>query len=505
MYLYQSPFNSFNNKNPDREQRIKYCTLLEQEYRGDRILIDDVNIDAKYRQLVNTAKIKAAAVYVPIVRTFTDEENNNYDNGTIRQFRHKGGKALSKKNLQYIEDLYVQSQYNLQAIQWEHEAALFGTVMIRPAFDERTGLLHWVRLIPSDATLTVRVDEKFSNIASEIIYVTGKSKDQIQDTNQLEHVWDWESYKVYKLNKNGQRTSNETPVIDVEHGFKETEASKVGGMPWTILRYSIDNRAFWGPFDGGLASIATLRSFLLADAVHRTQVSLFEILVMAGYNQDEALKAVSSMQSGKIMIAEKGKKGDGGGEPFDQDPHYISPEGMEPSKVLEIFMKIYDFVRQTRGHSKKNFEVGAKVQSFEAQRLADNVLKRKQLQNRPFLLAAEQRNLRLLVHENNKISGNPRIPEDIEVTLDWVDRMSFANMKELSEFAVVAVQKNWMTDPQVIKKLNPDLTEEQAMEQFEENKIFNEKNRTQPVDNTEEIEQNTNNNNNEDEINESDN
>ncbi|KKL93980.1 hypothetical protein LCGC14_1869280 [marine sediment metagenome] len=420
-------------KNPDREQRIKYCSLLQQEYRGDRILIDDANIDAKYKTLVNTAKIKACAIYVPVVKAFTDEENNNYDNGVIRQFRFKSGKPLSKRILQYIEDLYTQSQYNLQAIQWEHEAALFGTVMVRPAFDERTGLLHWIRLIPADPTLQVKVDEKFSNEAAEISYITGDKN------NKIEHVWDRTFYRAYELGKSDRRAQSSKILVEDEHKFKETDASTIGGMPWTTLRYTIDSRLFWGPFDGGLASLSMLRSFLLADSVHRTQVSLFEILVMAGYNEEEAISAVQSMASGKVMRADKGVKGEHG-EPYDQDPHYISPQGMEPAKVLAIFMQLYEFIRQTRGHSKKNFEVGAKVQSFEAQRLADNVLKRKQLQNRPFLLTVEQRNLKLLIHENNKVTGNLTLPEDIEVILDWVDSTRFSNMKELQEFATVAVQ-----------------------------------------------------------------
>jgi hypothetical protein len=54
-------------------------------------------------------------------------------------------------------------------------------------------------------------------------------------------------------------------------------------------------------------------------------------------------------------------------------------------------------------------------------------------------------------------------------------------MQEFAKFAVTAVQKNWMTDVHAIKLLNPDLTEDQALEKYEENKKFNEKNKTQPI------------------------
>lgn len=463
--LYTSPYNSFNDKNTTDEQRVTYCKLLRQEYRGDKVLIDDENIDAKYRLLVNTGKIKACAIYVPIVKAFTDEENNNYDNGVIRQFHFKNGKKIPKKALQYIEDLYTQSQYNLNAIQWEHEAGLYGTVIVRPAFDERTGLLGWIRLTPDDSSLKVSVDGKFSNVAKQIIYTTDS------DDGSVEHVWDWHTYKVYKLAKDGKR-ENVAPLIDIEHNFKETEIAD-GGMPWTTLRYSVDNRNFWGPFDGGMASLSMFRSFMLADSVHRTQTSLFEILVMAGYSEVEAIAAVQSMKSGKVMIAKKGVKSDEG-DAYDQDPHYISPQGMEPGKVLDIYMRVFEYIRQMRGHAKKNFEVGADVQSFEAQRLAEGVLRRRQLQNRPYLLSAEQRNLKLLIQVNNQTPGNPKIPEDIEVTIDWTDPTRFSNMKDFVEYSTVCVNKNWMTNAQVLKMINPDLTEDQAKEKYEENKKINE-------------------------------
>jgi hypothetical protein len=464
-----SPFYKFSYRDSTRKELAEAAQILDLEYRGEGTSIDDENIDIKVRSYLSSQKLKTHALYVNLMRGIINQENKSYIRPPVRYFRDKKGNEPSKKTIQHIEDLYEQMDFNNFMLEIERQTAYKGTILARPAIDPDSGEMFPIKLSPADETLDVESFDNIPSKARELQYETENN-----DGTVLIHVWDPINYTLK------EKRPNQEPLIKTKkpHGWQ------LSGIPWAVLRYITDSRRFWGPFDGTLLSLCKTRSLLLADTVHRTQVALYEILILAGFTPEEATAATTTRMTGKTISFEYDTDSDDKPVPQSKDVRFESPEGIEPEKVLEIYLQLVRHILDTRGHSRKNFQDSSLVQSAEAQKLADVSITDEQISNKPKQVIFETQWFRLMRWENNR-NGGTKIPEDLNVYPDWVpDRQYFKSGSDTADYYGFMLDRNLMAAPDVIRSENPDLSREAAQDKFVENKEFSEENA--PPDNQQE-------------------
>lgn len=458
--LFYNPVNYYSYGEPTREELAEASYMLDAEYRGNGINIDSQNIDSKVRNVLSKERLKAYALFVNIVQHIIDVENPHYIRVPHRFFRNKKGDPPGDKVQERIDEIYKETRFNSQMLQLSRQGAYEGTVMIRPTVDEAEGIIKLNKLTPSDKDLKVIPDPSFPSEAFSISYKT--DEDII--------IWDkfTETIKFKgAVNKSGG-------VSVVAHKYYENKP-EAGGIPYAILRYVEDSSRFWGPYDGGLQSLVRTRSLLLSDTIHRTQTSLYELLIMAGFTPEEALAATRTKASAGLVAYELDKDAEGKADPHSKDIRYVSPEGISPEKVFEAWTKIYKFFLNARGHTGREMESTRLVPTAEAQRLASVALKDKQEAKKPYLVKFEED----LWHRfkwinNNFVLGAKKIPDDITISVDWQpDERYFNSASDKVDYYDYFMKKNLMTGPDIIRAENPELTQDEAEERFKENIEFN--------------------------------
>ena len=195
-----------------------------------------------------------------------------------------------------------------------------------------------------------------------------------------------------------------------------------------------------------------------------------------GFTPAQALAAAKTRGEG-VVAAENAKDDSGKEIPGSKDIKYVSPEGLSPEKLLEQFENIFRLFLSARGHSHKNFDSSRMIQTAEAMQFANLALVETKESKRGALLTFEQALLERIVWANNKFKAGKKLPEGIQVILDWQpDKQVFNNATDKSNAYKFNLNNNIMTPPDIIRQENPELSKEEALVKYEENKKFNEEN-----------------------------
>ena len=464
-----NPITGSTYGTPTREQLQRETFQLDVEYRGDGINIDGPNIDDKIRSALSRSRLKTYSMFINIVQNITDVENVLYIRNPVRYFKTKSGTAVNNKLNDYLSGLYTQMDFDRTMLEYSRQAAYEGTLMSRPMVDPFDGNMILQKLTPSVEYFTVKEDDLKPSRAQEVEY-RGEwvnPKDETGKIYKVRFVWDYKTFRIINAENDKQVLYSE------DHGYKDTPKA-LGGMPFATLRYITDSNRFWGPYDGTLLGLTNTRSLLVADAIHRTQTSLYEILVLAGFSRDEALALADTRSQSGVIAFEYKQKPDQTDDPA-KKIEYVSPKGMEPEKIFALFSDLYRFVLNARGHTGKNFDTSRLEQTAESQRLANTALKDKQDSRKIALVEFEQDMFQRIIWANNRHPGSTTIPEGTTVDIDWQpDEQAFNDATDKKNYYEFALQKDILTGPDIVRQENPELSAEAAIEKYEANVKYNE-------------------------------
>ena len=472
-----NPITGSTYGTPTREELQTAAFQLDAEYRGDGINIDGPNIDDKIRSALSRKRLKAYAMYINVVKNPIDIENVLYIRKPVRYFKTKNGTDVNNKLKEHLEGLYTQMDFDQTMLEFSRQAAYEGTLMSRPMVDPFDGAMMLQKLTPSIPYFTIKEDDLKPSRAKVVEY-QGEWSDPDVDNGEIKKVrfiWDYEFFSIIDAD-------NDKKIYVFEpHGYNETPQS-MGGMPFATLRYITDSNRFWGPYDGTLLSLSNTRSLLVADAIHRTQTSLYEILVLAGFSGDEATAMAETRAAAGIVAYEFNKKPDGTDDPT-KTIKYESPAGMEPEKIFDLFKDLYRFTLTARGHSGKNFDSSRLEATAEAQRLANTSLKDIQESRKISLAEFEKDMFKRVTWANNRSElKSVTIPEGTTVEIDWQpDEQFFNDATDKKNYYDWALQNAILTGADIVRQENPELSTEAATEKFEFNQDFNKKHTIEPA------------------------
>ena len=461
-----NPITRADYGTPTREQLQAETFQLDAEYRGDGINIDGPNIDEKIRSALSRSRLKTYAMFINVVKNLIDIENVLYIRKPVRYFKTKTGTDVRNNMRDYLEGLYAQMDYDRTMLEFSRQAAYEGTLMARPMIDPFDDSMIIQKLTPSIENFIIQEDDLKPSRASLVEY-RGEwtdPDDKEQKVHKVRFVWDYKTFQIIKAD-------NAQDVLFFEdHGYEEGPG---GGMPFATLRYVTDSNRFWGPYDGTLLSLSNTRSLLVADSIHRTQTSLYEILVLAGFSPEEALAMAETRSASGVVAYEFNKKPDGTDDPA-KTIRYESPDGMEPEKIFDLWKDLYRFVLTARGHSGKNFDSSRLEATAEAQRLANTSLKDLQESRKISLAQFEKDMFKRIAWANNRNAGAMKIPEGTTVEVDWQpDEQFFNGATDKKNYYEWAKENDILTGPDIVRQENPELSMEAATEKFEKNQKAN--------------------------------
>ena len=455
---FLSPFGAmnFDHFEPTREDIYDACVILDQEYRSTGVRLDDKHIDDKIRKRLSARRLKNFAMFLPVVPNIINEENPNYVKPPRRLFTINDEPVADNVN-KYLHDLYEEMNFNNEILYMSRQAGYMGTILAFPAIDEDTKKMDLIKLTPADRTLNVIPDPDHPSQALEVSYDS-----ETADGSRVENIWDLDNF---------------TTRVHTPAGISETVIPhEFDGMPIAILRYSTDSNRFWGAFDGGLLSLVETRSLLVADSVYRTQTSLIEFLVFMGFSGEEAIAAAKTRNEG-VLAFENEKDDSGKPQAGSKDIKYVAPEGLTPEKLFDLWEQIFKAFMNARGHQGKNFESSKMVSTAESMRFGNIAMIELKESRRGPLLDFEQNILDRIVWANNAFGGKVTIPDGIQVTLDWQpDKQFFNNATDEANAHKFSLNNNLTTPPDIIRQQSPEMSREEALQKYEDNKKFNEEN-----------------------------
>ena len=186
----------------------------------------------------------------------------------------------------------------------------------------------------------------------------------------------------------------------------------------------------------------------------------------------------TAMKSMRAQIIALPASVDTEGKTVNPTAQFISPDGQDALNLLEAYFKLYNHIMDNRGHVQKIFSRGADVPSAESIRLGSVDLSNKQQEKKKFLTLNEQDLFIRLIKENNRFSGNTQIPEDTQLMINFKpEPYSFANATDEVSYFNAAILADVETKVNWIKNRNPELTDTEATQLYEDNKKFNEENK----------------------------
>ena len=339
----------------------------------------------------------------------------------------------------------------------EKYASLLGTVLYKPVFDADDETMDITEMFPSNASLTLIPHPKFPGKVMAVTYKYTSSKIE---------------YTVY--------TDKDKTVVtwtdENNQDHEDIDEHRFGVLPFAILNFSIDKTRQYGPPDYELYSLCKHRSLVLANAMARMHLSDLEKLLLTGTDLPTAM----ANMKGQIMALPSTM--DSEGKTVTPTAQYISPDGQDALNLLEAYFKLYNHIMDNRGHQKKVFSVGSDIPSSESLRLGGMEMANKAEEKKKFLTLNEKALFVRLIKENNRFSGNIQIPEDTQLMVDYCpDPFHFQNAGDEVTYFNAAIATDVETPVSWIKHRKPELTFEEAVKQYEENKKFNDENKEPAV------------------------
>lgn len=452
--FYRYPVDDWKYTELSWEERHNIAFALHQEYTGEGNRLDEVSINAKVVHQLERNRLKRMACYANVYKRLINTECKSYSQ---KGFRRKFSGANDKEEKRLSEIYYDELGMETLMVFIERLTAYVGTVLVNITIDS-DNKMHPIVLSPLQKSLMVKTDSQFASIPVSVEYQC-KTDMNLSDVpeNWLHYYWDATDYGVYRI-KDGKQEYVESPA---PHGYNK--------LPFAVCRYLNDPMRLWGPVDYSAYSFCQTRSLLLSDAILRSQTSLFDILVFTGYTPEQAVETIKTMVAGKV-IANPEPHNSADGVPVMPDVRYITPSMLEPEKIFALFENIYSFFLQARGHSRKNFDVGADVQSAEAQRNSDVYVRQEQQDRRTYLSKFERDLFEIIKWRNNSLGkGALKIGDKVQTIVDFVDQESFANIGEKIAWNDWRLRRNMVTIPQLMQEENPDLDEEMVEDLLREN------------------------------------
>lgn len=435
-----------------REELFEIDLTLELEYLGGHVSLDTDNISALAKG--NSApKLSRFTLHTNIVGPVMDKENTTYINPPTRTYQTKNGGKVSKRVEERLIELYEQTRFDLFMAKAEKMTSLLGTTLFKPIFDEDDKTMSFVEMYPSNQSLKLISSPKIPGKIDVITYTYKINKIEytvVTDRDKTVVTWTDEN--------NVERTD-----LD-EHGF--------GILPFAILKFKLDNARPYGPPDFELYSLCKHRSLVLANTMARMHLSDLEKLMVMGVTKEEALAGITAQM---IVLP---SKANAEGDVVNPTAQFISPDGQDALNLLEAYFKLYHHIMDNRGHVQKIFSRGADVPSAESIRLGSIDLSNKQQEKKKFLTRYEQDVFIRLIKENNRYKGNVQIPEDTQIMINFKpEPYAFSTAADEVTYFMSAIWSNVETKVSWIKNRNPELTDDEAAQLWEDNKKFNDENK----------------------------
>lgn len=450
-------------------ERSKIALFLDLLYRGDGITLDEDNIDLKASSFFNAERLKAMALNINFYKSVIDIENKSYNLPPKRSFMTKTGAKASDEVRALLEKAYEELEIDLNMAAFERQTAYEGTVLVRPIKDLEGWT--WLKECPSDSTLRVKTNPQRPSQAIEIeySYKTRVTPISVKEDGTEVNGEEYDAEVTVSWSKLFVTTT--IKKIGTTEVTVNTEPNLYGELPWATSRFISDSRRFWGPVDYSAYSLAITMSFIIADAIMKTQQSFFNILVLGGFTEEEAKSAINTMSNGKVIRYEN-TMGDTAGT--GKKVEFISPSVMEANEISNFLTGLYKFWKSCRGHHSNNFEGDSSlVQSAESQKLAMKAVSDLQESRRPYLTKFEKDIFELIKKEINVTTPN-LVPDDVILVIDWAPEQTvFNSTEDRIKYQEYMKANNYYTDIDIMRMENPELSREDAEAKLADNKLKN--------------------------------
>lgn len=416
---------------------------LDLEYRGVGFKINTQNISAIVTDINVRRKLLNMAMYQNLAQPVIDTECQAYAVAPTRTFTTSTGRRLAKRHSDYLTQLYDSLMIDMWMQKFERYTKLMGTVFAYPRYIEAEQ--RWVMrtLYPSDETF----DYKTSPYDAS--YITEVSREyQNEDGEAIVIIYN--SDEIIEMKKDTEA------LIDVEpHSF--------GFVPFAPLRFDLDNRTPLGTPSVELYDLCRHRSLVMANIMAQLHLSDNERYAILGAGWEQVEEAFTG-PSDKLVAFEPQAVGDGD-QVIVPQVQQLTPSGDVVATLFDTWTKVLHEWLQHRGHAPKPYTKGGDVISFETYRLANGALFRMQQENKKFLQRYERELLKRVVAENNRYSGNQRLPDDIKVDLDFgPDANEYQSAKDKLIYWEGRIGMHTATAADAYQEENPETSYEEAQQ-----------------------------------------
>jgi hypothetical protein len=192
------------------------------------------------------------------------------------------------------------------------------------------------------------------------------------------------------------------------------------------------------------------------------------------FNTDDPDKIPDGMKTGPAdIMVNPTREGDGSVQVLDLQ-----------TRILDVFQLVKERIQTTLagyGISPENFSMSASPQSGFALKISNmGKLEAREAQVQAYNVFEKK------LFDIERVVWNyhrpkEKIADNAELMVDFVEPTFPLSQKEKTETANFGLAHNIITDIDLVMKHNPDLTREQATEEYLKNKAFNEANQQQPV------------------------
>jgi len=418
-------------------RRQQICQSLELLYDGEADNIESAAIAGMIKNDTERERLQNVSLPINVLKRPVDSLATAYaQRGIKRVWVNATDTQAELLDKIYYDELDI----NTVMLNIHRNVILTGTAFMLPCIDPADGTFYFIELTPSEASLNVKTVAHRPSILSELSYtIKGQSKSDLD----IKYRWTLDSYK---------ETNNKTDTVINSEPLTGWSANK---NVWVPIRYGASSRSFWGPTQVALYRFSMCIHTLLADAMLRSQTSLYNILVTLGVPEAQVASALEALVAAKVIPL-----------PAGCDAKFISPNMLEPEALSNLIDFIATFMLRNLGIAPRNLETSNDPQSAEALKTSDQLLQRKSEEDKIFFSKIEKDIFQRIVWRINNYSNYPAISDNVYLRMEWPEQKTYSSISDRVAEWTFKLDRKLATRADYLVEENVDLTKDEAMQKL---------------------------------------